>query len=278
MISAALRYPLLDPIGRSALLVATGSVLGVAIGVRYAVDLYPLALAVVPAGAALAAVLVLAGTVVSVLSGRERSLPSLRGSAAAGARTLVLATTTLALPVALLLGSVTSFAELDPDLDPSAPVFFLLGSTSALVLFVAVCYALPVIVRVAVRTGSFRTAVDWARLKRVLGSIEYLQAWTIGFPLVVGAWGLATLALASESLGGLVAAVAGGYLLLAGTHVLAAGYESVPGIEGFDADAGDADEADAGDAADTDAADAADTDAADDAGDDPGDDADAAEA
>lgn len=237
MIGEGLRYPLLDPTGRKALLVTTGAVLAIAIGVRNVVVLYPLVLAAVPAGVVLAAAIALSGAFSGVMRAPERPIRSIRGSTADGAIALLLAATTLALPVALLLGSVLSFAELDPDLDPEAPLFFLVGSTSALVLFFAVCYALPAIVRSALRRGRLRDAVDRALLERVLGSLNYFTAWTIGFPLVVLAWGLVSLALATGNLGGLLAAVCGGYLLLAGAHVFGSGYDDVPGIEGFDENA-----------------------------------------
>lgn len=234
MIGASLRYPLVNGEGHRALLAGIASLLAMAIGFRYAVSLYPIVLALAPAALSLLASLVLAGTLSGVLSRPDAPIPSLRRAATDGTIGLALAAATMALPVALLLGSVVSFSGLESALDSGAPVFSLLGSTSALLLFVAVSYALPAMVRGAVRTRRLRTATDRALLGQVLGSVLYLRAWTIGFPVLVLAWGLASVALTASTAVGVLAATGASYLLLVGVHVLGAGYDGVSGVASFE--------------------------------------------
>ena len=221
--------PLFAAPGKRNLLVVTASLLAVAVAARYTIELLPVALAVVPALLTLLALLALLGAVSRTFTDPEPAdpAPSLRSLLSSGAVTLVVSAGALALPVALLLSSVRSFAGL--DLESGATVPFLLSSTTAFVAFLAVTYALPALLASALRTGRVRDAVEGVRNPATLLQPPYFLAWTIGFPLVVVAWGLALLALVSTEIGGLLAAVLAAYVLLVGVRVLGSGYESLPG-------------------------------------------------
>lgn len=235
MIGDALRYPLFESPGRTAFLVSLGSMLGLVVAIQATVTLYPVVLSVLPAAVALFAVVLLAGTLVGCTTAPRAPLASHRETLRSGAVAVALTAATMLFPIALLLGSVVSFTEADSGLEPGPPIFLLLGSTTALVSFLAAAYALPVLARTAVYGDRIGEGFHRARLARVLGSVSYFFAWTIGFPLVVGGFGLFSLAAATRSVGGLLTVALAAYLLVAGAHVLGAGYRSVEDLDAVSA-------------------------------------------
>ncbi|WP_254767970.1 hypothetical protein [Salinilacihabitans rarus] len=227
MIADVLRYPVVDPGGRTALLWSAGAVLALAVGRRYAGALAPDALAVVPAAFAVVAVVALLGTLSAVLVAAP-STP--RSSVRDGAAALALSVALLAPPAALLAVTVSTAGGGDPR---TAALPFLVGSTAATLLFGACAYALPAALAAATRAGRLRAALDGA-VVATLADARYFLRWVVGFALAVAGAGLAGVTARSGDATGLLAAAGAGYLLVAGARSAGVGYARATGTKTSD--------------------------------------------
>jgi hypothetical protein len=220
------RYPVATGAGRTGLVVVAGAVLAVALGVRDAVALLPAAAAVVPAAAAGVVLVLLAGYLAHVLvaDGADPSPPGvgLRSVAGAGVRALALSVAVLLVPAVLLGATVLAFVEARAT-SGEVPPLFLVGSTAALVAFMAAAYGLPAAVAAVTRAGRLWAAVDADAVVPVLTDPAYVARWTVGFPLVVLAVGAGAVTVGSADVTGLLAALVAAYLLLAGVRAVGEG-------------------------------------------------------
>lgn len=231
MIGSALRFPLDGSEGRHHFFVVTGALLATAIGLRIALGLYPFAVAILPFIAATGAVLVAIGTAVEAYLRPGAAIPGVRsllwtGSVAAG-----IGVATLAGPLVFLTWTVLSYSSAGSSLESGTALFFLLGSTTALLAFLVATYLLPVLVARAVLADGPRKIYDGRRLRVALTAIPYLHGWSVGIGLaVLGSWATVT-GITSTNLAGLLAVIAGGYCLLASVRVMGQGYAAVPGVD-----------------------------------------------
>ncbi|NKE34917.1 DUF4013 domain-containing protein [Natronococcus sp. JC468] len=222
MLADALEYP-----SRGAPTVGVaGIVVAIAVGCRYVVEFVPSIVAVLPGAATALALAVLVGYLSRVLVDEGRAPPRLEvgPSALSGIRSLGIAAVFLAGPVALLLATASSFAEAGAGGSGEIPAAFLVSSTATLFLFLACAYALPAAAAAATKTGSVRAAFDRERVAPALGRLPYVTAWTTGFALLGIGLVPISIAIRSGDIAGLLAALFGAYLVLAGSRVVATGY------------------------------------------------------
>lgn len=230
MIGSALRYPLDASRGRRHLLGTTGALLATAIALRIAVDLYPLVVSLVPGSIAFLAAVVAMGTLSAAFLEPDGPVPDVRSLLWRGVVATVVAVATLGFPVALLFWTVLSYGTGDGAAQELG-IFFLVGSTTAFVTFLAATYLVPVLVARAVDSGRVWGIADWRQLRVALTEIAYLQGWSLGIGLAILGWWAVITGLTSTNLTGLLAIVGGAYCLLASVRVVGKGYASVPGVE-----------------------------------------------
>lgn len=230
MIGSALRYPFDAAGGRRHLLVVTGALLAAAISIRTAVALYPLVVSVLPVTGAILVAIVTMGTLVAAFLEPEAPVPALASLLRTGFIATLVVIGTLGPPIALLFWTVLSYVEAGSSA-ADVGVFFLVGSTTAIVFFLAGTYVFPVLAARAVESGQFRGIANWQGLRTALTELSYLQGWSLGLGLaILGTWGVLT-GLTSTNLTGFLAIVAGAYSLLASVRVVGKGYASVPGVD-----------------------------------------------
>lgn len=229
MIGDAIQYPVSDETGRAAFLGCGISIVAIAVGLRYAVALAPLAVALVPALVALLGVVALFGTTSFVLgSDEQRPRPSVRAVIRSGCEALVVASALLVPSVALLAWSLME----TPDgvaLENGTGLFALVSSTALVFVFIACTYVYPVAVAASASTGRLRAAAEADALRPVLTDASYFLRWTVGFSLVVLATWFAVTTFRRGDAVGLVAAAAAAYLLVAGTRAVGLGYARAAG-------------------------------------------------
>lgn len=230
MIGSALTYPLDPSRGRRHLFGVTGALLVTAIALRIAFGLYPLVLSLVPAAGALIASVVGAGIFVETFLRPDKRIPDLRSLLRTGSVATCVAVATLVLPVALLFWTVLSYSSGGFPADSGTGVFFLVGSTTSIVTFLAATYVLPVLVARTVVTGLGWEAADGRQLRIALTAVPYLQGWSLGIALAVLGWWAVATGLTLTNLTGLIAIAGGSYCLLAGARVVGKGYAGVPGV------------------------------------------------
>ncbi|WP_460918642.1 hypothetical protein [Salinarchaeum chitinilyticum] len=141
-----------------------------------------------------------------------------------------IATAMLLGPVMLLVGTILSYGTGEAISNSGVATFFLLGSTTSIVTFLAVTYALPVVVARAV-DGGLRSISSGRPLRSILGEIAYLQGWAVGFSLATIGWWISVAGLASRTFVGLLSILFGTYCFVAGVRAVGMGYAAVPGIE-----------------------------------------------
>lgn len=226
MISEPFRYPLREGTGRTAALKTAGSIVAITLGLRYTVAFAPSSLALGPMAATGVALVLLTGFVSEVLvaDDSEAQRRSLRATIRTGLVTLALTVGFLAIPMVVLVTTVTGFigGESPPGSD-EAPLL-LLGSMSSIVAFVALAYALPAAITAVARTGRLRAALDFETMLPALRDPIYFLRWTVGFTLLVLAVGCAAVTIRSTDVVGLLAALVAAYLLIAGMRAIGLGY------------------------------------------------------
>lgn len=230
MISEPFRYPLREGTGRTAALKTAGSIVAITLGLRYTVAFAPSSLALGPMAATGIALVLLTGSRRGPRHGRQRSGAAFAsGDDPTGLVTLLLTIGFLALPMAVLVTTVTGFigGESPPGSD-EAPIL-LLGSMSGIVAFVALAYALPTAITVVTRTGRLRAAFDFETMLPTLRDPLYFLRWTVGFVLVVLAVGCAAVTMQSNDVVGLLAAFFAAYLSIAGMRAIDLGYTRATG-------------------------------------------------
>ncbi len=221
MLIDALKYPTR---GTPSLGVA-GIVVALAIGYRYTVEFLPSIVALVPATATVTVFAVLVGYLSRVLVDDDQAPPPLEvgSSLLSGFKSLGIAVAFLVIPVALMLTTVSSFAEAGADGGEIPPVF-MISSTAMLFLFLASVYALPAAVAATTKTQTMRAAFDRKRVFPVLRELPYVTAWVTGFSLFVVGLVPVSITIGSADVAGLLASLFGAYLVLAGSRIIATGY------------------------------------------------------
>ncbi|WP_247000535.1 hypothetical protein [Halosolutus gelatinilyticus] len=224
MIVDALRYPIADEFGRTALLRSVVTVVAVAVGVRYAAALSPSSVALVPAAVALVGLVFLLGTTALVLVPADRhSRPSARTLLRPGLGALALSIAVLAPSIVLLAWSLTAALEglLAGD---DAALFSLVSSTAAVFFFLACAYVYPTAVATSAAAGRVRAAADADALLPAVTDPGYFLRWTVGFSLAVLATWLTIATIDRGDVLGVVAAAVAAYLLVAGARAVGVGY------------------------------------------------------
>lgn len=189
MFTRACRFPIATRDGRDSLAVASGLVLGTLVSVRVARALWPDALAVLVLVAAAVPVVVFAGLLGSILRADAtdpdpprfgvRSLP-----VGPGLTVVVVAVVYLVGPTIVLLGTVLALQNATGEGMGRTGVA--IGGTSAMVLALALGYALPAALVAGSRDG-LRTALRVRSLPG-LQSGAYFTAWVGAGVLVVFGW------------------------------------------------------------------------------------------
>ncbi|MES3517192.1 MAG: DUF4013 domain-containing protein [Natronomonas sp.] len=222
---AVLGYPVRGRTGVRSLAALSGAVLAAAIGLRYAAALLPLSLALLGLLVSVCAAAVLAGYLSCVLVSPDASPPTppLREVVTAGFSTLGLVVVAVLWPISMLLVTILALEEGEAA-GSGESVLFLVGSTGAFLLFLAVSYVLPAVVGVGRREGRLTAALDRRRLLSILRDTGYLLRWVVGFSVLVLAGGLFSLVVESGGVVGVGASVLVAYGLLVGTRILGIGY------------------------------------------------------
>lgn len=224
MIGDALRYPVSDALGRTALLGCGAGVVAIAVGVRYAVAFAPSIVALVPALVALLGAVVLSGTGAVVLGRDEqRSPPSLRAVVRFGLGALGLSVVFLVPPLVLLAQSITQIPA-EVTLEGGAGLFSLLSSTLLIFLFIACTYVYPAAVAAIVSTGRPRAAFEAETLRPALTDTTYFLRWAVGFSCAVLAGWFVLVSVRRGDVLGLLAAATAAYLLVAGSRAVGVGF------------------------------------------------------
>lgn len=231
MIGDALRFPFDEESGQSYFLGATGALLATAILVRLTLELYPLVVAIGPLIGAVVSASVATGICVEAFLRPNGQLPQVRSLFRTGIFVVCIATALLLGPVLLLVWTILSYGAGESISNSGVATFFLLGSTTSIVTFLAVTYALPVVVARAVGDGGLRSITSGRPFRSILGEIAYLQGWAVGFSLATIGWWITIAGLASRTFVGLLSILFGTYCFLAGVRAVGMGYAAVPGIE-----------------------------------------------
>ncbi|MFC6767516.1 hypothetical protein [Natrinema soli] len=224
MIADALRYPVSDVLGRTALLRSSVCVVAIAVGLRYAAAFSPTMVALIPALVSFLGIVVLLGTTAFVLGvAEQRSQPSIRAVVRPGLEAFALSIVFLVPSVILLARSLT-VTPAALALENGTGLFSLVSSTASLFFFVACTYVYPAAVAANVSTGRLRTAVEADTLLPVLTAPTYFLRWIAGFSAVVLAVWLAVTSIRRGDAPGVIAAAAAAYLLVASARIVGVGY------------------------------------------------------
>lgn len=232
MIGTALRFPIDATVGRKHFFAVTGALLTTAISARFALELYPLALSILAVVACGVAALVAVGICVEAMLHPMESPPTIGSLLRTGALAAGISVVVMAVPVGILVWTVFSYGAEGAAVDGSVGTFFLLGSTTALVTFLAATYVLPVFVARTVRSG-VRSISDGRPIAGVLREPTYLQGWSIGIVLAIMGWWAAVVGVTSNTLVGFFAILVATYCLLAAMRAIGEGYAAVPGVEDY---------------------------------------------